>query len=111
MNPLSCEGETEVILPPTTCGRHVSNSLQDWHSRLPASVAVTHTHRRYESDDDFLARVTHLRLQNKGISSLGNTNAFKSCPALKVGVRAQSPSREDCMRASVSSFTLSTVVE
>ena len=40
--------------------------------------------RRNESDDDFLARATHLRLQNKGISSLGAGNVFDACVSLKV---------------------------
>eukprot|EP00904_Undaria_pinnatifida_P005138 jgi/Undpi1/1754/HiC_scaffold_11.g05143.m1 len=40
--------------------------------------------RRNESDDDFLARVTHLRLQNKGIYNLGSAEVCNACPSLKV---------------------------
>lgn len=40
--------------------------------------------RRNESDDDYLSRVTHLRLQNKGISSLDNPDVFDACHSLKV---------------------------
>ncbi|CAM9284184.1 unnamed protein product [Hapterophycus canaliculatus] len=40
--------------------------------------------RRSECDDDFLSRVTHLRLHNKGICGLDNAGVFDACPSLKV---------------------------
>ncbi|CAM9839736.1 unnamed protein product [Ectocarpus sp. 12 AP-2014] len=53
-------------------------------TRELALCSTATTRRRNESDDDYLSRVTHLRLQNKGISSLDNPDVFDACHSLKV---------------------------
>ncbi|CAM9296378.1 unnamed protein product [Ectocarpus fasciculatus] len=53
-------------------------------TRELALCSTATTRRRNESDDDYLSRITHLRLQNKGISSLDNPDVFDACHSLKV---------------------------
>ncbi|CAM9353771.1 unnamed protein product, partial [Ectocarpus sp. 4 AP-2014] len=64
-----------------------SSSRASSASRTTRELALCSTataRRRNESDDDYLSRVTHLRLQNKGISSLDNPDVFDACHSLKV---------------------------